>query len=81
MAPKSWSQDAYLDPANYARGIGKRPFLMLVGSKDELCSEEQGRALYRLVESPQTRLIVYDSGRRLPVEYVKDALAFVAEHL
>lgn len=54
---------------------------MLVGSKDELCSEEQGRALYRLVESPQTRLIVYDSGRRLPVEYVKDALAFVAEHL
>ena len=81
VAPVSWSRDVVLAPANYARGIGSRPFCMLVGRQDEMCNEDQARQLYRLIETPQTRLTVYDAGHRLPATYVPDAVAFITAHL
>ncbi|UCH35619.1 MAG: alpha/beta fold hydrolase [Armatimonadota bacterium] len=80
-APVSWSQDVVLAPANYARGIGDRPFCMLVGRRDEMCSEVQAQELYELAESPNTKILFYDAGHRLPVDYVPDAAAFMAAHL
>ena len=81
VAPVSWSQDVFLAPANYARGIGARPFLMLVGAKDEMCNAEQAHWLYRLIEGPNTNILCYDAGHRLPVKYVEDAVAFIGARL
>ncbi len=81
VVPVSWREDPILDPANYARGIGDRPFMMLMGRNDSLCNEEQARALYALIEHPETRLIIYDSEHRLPVNYVEDAVPWLTEQL
>ncbi len=81
VVPSSWSDDPILAPANYARGIGDRSFCMLMGRKDELCSEADARELYKLIEGPNTQIIFYDAGHRLPVDYVPDAVAFIVAHL
>jgi dienelactone hydrolase len=81
VGPVSWSHDVVLAPANYARGIGSRPFCMLMGRRDEMCSEVQARDLYGLLKGPNTKIVFYDAGHRLPVDYVPDAVAFIAAHL
>lgn len=81
VAPTSWSHDVVLAPANYARGIGNRPFCMLMGREDGMCNEAQARELYALIEGPNTELLFYDAGHALPVEFVADAIAFVAAQL
>jgi pimeloyl-ACP methyl ester carboxylesterase len=81
VGPVSWSRDVVLAPANYARGIGNRPFCMLMGRRDEMCSEVQARDLYGLLKGPNTKIVFYDAGHRLPVGYVPDAVAFIAAHL
>ena len=78
VVPTSWSHDMVLAPANYARGIGDRPFCTLMGREDEVCNEAQARELYALIEGPNTELLLYDAGHTLPVEFVADATAFVA---
>ena len=70
-----------LAPANYARGLGDRPFCMLMGREDGMCNEAQARELYALIEGPNTALLFYDAGHALPVECVADAVAFVAARL
>jgi pimeloyl-ACP methyl ester carboxylesterase len=81
VVPVSWSHDVVLAPANYARGIGGRPFSMLMGRQDEMCSEVQARDLYALVKGQNTDIRFYDAGHRLPVDYVQDAVAFISAHL
>jgi len=81
VVPVSWREDVVLAPANYARGIGDRPFCMLMGRADDMCNEAEAREVYVLVEGPETKLLLYDAGHRLPVDYVRDAVAFIAGHL
>jgi len=81
VAPVSWSDDVVLAPANYARGIGDRPFCMLIGREDEMCNEGQARELHALLEGPNAKIFFYDAGHRLPVDYVRDAVTFIAAHL
>jgi dienelactone hydrolase len=81
VVPVSWREDVVLAPANYARGIGDRPFCMLMGREDDMCNEAEARKLYKPVEAPYTKLLLYDAGHRLPVEYVRDAVTFIAGHL
>lgn len=57
------------------------PFLMLMGRKDELYGAEEIRQLYALVRSRTKDLEVYDSGHRLPPEYVGRAVAWFRQHL
>ncbi len=79
--PAVWSHEVALAPADYARGIGNKPFCMLMGRHDEMCSEANARELYAHIEGPNTKLIFYDSGHTLPVEFFGDAIDFVAARL
>jgi pimeloyl-ACP methyl ester carboxylesterase len=79
--PISFSEDVVLTAANYARGVRNRALCLLMGKRDGVNGEARARELYRLVEGPSTRLVLYDSGHQFPVEYVGDAAAFIAEHL
>jgi len=79
--PISWGEDVVLTSANYTRGVGNRAFCLLMGKRDGENGEAQARELYRLIEGPNTRLVLYDAGHQFPVEYVADAAGFIAERL
>ncbi len=79
--PTLLCHDVVLSPSNYARGIGDTPFCMLMGRTDGVCGEAHAREIYALIEGPNTELHLYDAGHKLPVEFVADAIAFVAAHL
>ena len=81
----NWSVDTpkytLIAPQNFARAIGDRPFLMMMGRKDPLLPAEAAERLYGLVKKPTTHFIFYDSGHRLPVEYIDEALSWFKKHL
>ncbi|MFC1574004.1 alpha/beta hydrolase family protein [Candidatus Latescibacterota bacterium] len=68
-------------PHNFARGIGDRPFLMMMGRNDPVLPPEAAERLYKLIEKPTTRFIFYDSGHRLPNEYIAESLSWFTLHL
>ena len=69
-------------PIDYSWGIGKTPFLMLMGRKDEMGDPAKVEASYhQYIEGPSTKLIWYDQGHKLTAIYVPDALAWIKKHL
>jgi len=69
-------------PVDYSWGIGKTPFLMLAGRKDDLGVAAKVEASYhQYIEGPNTKLIWHDQGHQLGEIYVPDALAWVKQHL
>jgi dienelactone hydrolase len=81
VVPVTWRDDPILDPANYLRGIGERPFMMVQGKTDELCNEAQAQELYKHLEGPNTKLELFDSGHKLPGEYVGVAVPWLIARL
>ena len=67
-------------PFNFARGVGKRPFLMLMGKSDGFYSESEAEQVLDMIEGPKD-LVWYDSGHRLPVEYIPKATQWFETHL
>jgi dienelactone hydrolase len=69
-------------PIDYSWGIGRTPFLMLMGRKDEMGEPAKVEASYeQYIKGPNTKLIWYESGHKLPAGYVQDAMAFLKERL
>ena len=77
VVPVTWRDDPILDPANYLRAIGERPFMMVQGKTDDLCNEAQAVELFKNIEGPNTKLELYDSGHKLPGEYVGVAVPWL----
>lgn len=71
----------YIAPYNFARAIGNRPFLMMMGRKDPILPLDGAERLYHLVEKPSTKLILYDSDHRLPDDYIGESLKWMQGHL
>ncbi|MBN1294573.1 MAG: acetylxylan esterase [Candidatus Latescibacteria bacterium] len=71
----------FIAPHNVAHAINGRPFLMMMGRDDKLYTIDQGNRLFDLIDSKEKNIIWYDSGHRLPVEYVDKAAAWFKEHL
>ena len=61
---------------HYARGLKDRPFLMLMGRHDTMCTPRQAETLYDLIPSMQKNLKFYNSAHQLPEDYVRDAAAW-----
>jgi len=49
------------------------PLLMMNGNSCEYCTVEDARELFNSIDSPNKELVFYDSGHKLPPEYVSDA--------
>ena len=81
VVPSLAGQSTSIAPKDYARGIGNRPFLMLMGRIDPMCHQQHARQLRDLIPGSQKNLILYDAGHKLPTEYVTDALAWFEEYL
>jgi dienelactone hydrolase len=69
-------------PIDYSWGIGRKPFLLLMGRRDEMNDPARVEASYRkYLAGPNTKLIWYDQNHKLTSIYVPDALAWFKEHL
>ena len=69
-------------PIDYSWGIGKTPFLLLMGRKDEMNDPVRAEAsIDQYLKGPNTKLIWYESGHKLPPAYVQDAMAWLKERL
>lgn len=69
-------------PIDYTWGIGKKPFLMLMGRHDELYDPARAEAsYYAYIESPESRLIWYDRDHKLTSIYIPDAMEWLRERL
>jgi len=68
-------------PIDYSWGIGDKPFLMLMGCKDDMYDPAKVEASYRAyIGRRTTKLIWYDESHTLTDKSVPDALAWVKEH-
>lgn len=81
VVPKATHRFEHIAPYHYARGIGERPYLMLMGRGDPMCSLEHAQLIFDLVPSSRKQLNFYDGGHNLPKEYVPDAVAWFAKYL
>lgn len=72
---------AVISPFNFARGIDKRPFLMLMGRTDNFYSASEAELLLEMINGDPKELKFYDSGHRLPKEYIAKAKHWFEEHL
>ena len=68
-------------PQNFTRGLGDRPFMMIMGETDELCPIELARKLYEMIESSKKEFISIDAGHKLPPDYVPHAVGWIQKHL
>lgn len=70
-------------PIDYTWGIGRTPFLLLMGRKDgqDDYVPRVEASYHHYLEGPNTKLIWYDQGHKLTAIYVPDALAWLKKHL
>lgn len=71
---------SYLAPENYLRPIGKRPLLLLMGKEDPMHKPEHLAELEKLLPTKSSKVIRFDSGHKLPVSYVPDAVKWMTTH-
>ena len=78
-----WDQDALsvISPYTFARGVGKRPFLMLMGKSDTYYSEADANVVLEMIQGDPKELTWYDTGHRLPEEYIPKAVDWFVTHL
>ena len=69
-------------PYHFATGIGDgEPILMINGRSDEYCPAEDAQGLFESIKSPTKELFFYESGHKLPPEYVKKAAEWFKDYL
>lgn len=79
--PSLAGQSSPIAPKDYARGIGTRPVLMLMGSNDSMCHPTHARQLLNLIPGEQKELKMFDAGHKLPPTYVEDAVSWMEKFL
>lgn len=66
----------------FVRSIRERPFLMLMGNQDKFnYTVEEAKQLYDLIESKHKNIIFYDSGHKMPENYVGKAVEWFKNYL
>jgi dienelactone hydrolase len=68
-------------PQNFVSGIAARPFLTIIGRRDELCPLEHAQALQRLLPEATSRQILYDAPHKLPADWVPHAVEWLKKYL
>lgn len=69
-------------PQTFAHEVKDRPFLMLMGRDDDMsATEADARRVYELIPGSSKKLMFFDSGHVLPIEYVSHAVKWLADGL
>ena len=70
-----------ISPHNFARGIGARPFLMMMGTSDPYYTPHETEQLFETIEGNPKRLSFYESGHRLPEAYIAESVEWFEANL
>ena len=70
-----------LTPHHFATRNETVPLLMLMGREDEVANDEESEYLFEQIKTPEKKRVLYDSGHRLPPEYVPEAVSWFDEYL
>ncbi len=70
-----------IKPSSFATALNDRPFLMLMGRNDEYCDSSSAQRLYDVIPGSRKKLVFYESGHSLPVDYVEDAVKWLQDGL
>lgn len=68
-------------PQASAPQITTLPFIMMSASEDTNYTMEEAVWLYRLIPSPNKKMMIYDSGHDLPLEYTDDILTWLKHYI
>jgi dienelactone hydrolase len=69
-------------PIDYSWGVGKVPFLLLMGRQDDMYDSARVEASFaQYLNGEKTRLVWYDQGHKLGPVYVPDAVGWLRAHL
>ncbi|MEZ5557023.1 MAG: alpha/beta fold hydrolase [Pseudomonadales bacterium] len=67
--------------SQFARDLGERPLLLMMGRQDQFYTEAQAQALFDEVPGDEKSLQFFDSGHSLPGEYAARAVAWLIDNL
>jgi dienelactone hydrolase len=79
--PADRSPNSLIAPGNMARAIGSRPFLMIAGRNDEMCSPAEAARIFRTIGGPAAKLSFFDGTHRLRPDFVPEAVRWFKDHL
>jgi dienelactone hydrolase len=79
--PADRSPSSLIAPANIARAIGSRPFLIIIGRHDEMCPATEAQRLLQAIDSRSAKLSFFDGTHKLRPDFVPVAVAWFKEHL
>lgn len=79
--PADKSKFSSIAPQNFTRNLGDRPFLMIMGDTDEMCSPALARQVYSMLETTKKDLIFIEGGHKLPPNWVPHAIDWIRKHL
>jgi len=68
-------------PQNYAPDLGDRPFFMVSGKNDPMCSIAHAKELYSLISARMKDLRFYEGGHRLKPDFVPHAVEWITMHV
>lgn len=79
--PADKSKYSSIAPQNFTRELGERPFLMIMGSTDEMCTPDHANELFAMLETTKKDLIFIDAGHKLPPDWVEHGIGWIRKHL
>jgi len=79
--PAERSKWSPIAPQNFLRGIGERPFMAIIGNRDELCPVAHARGRHALMTGPNFKPVIIDGEHKLPSTWVPEAIEWIKSHL
>jgi dienelactone hydrolase len=79
--PADTSTTSLIAPRNVARAIGSRPFLIMMGRKDEMCPASEAHRLLDAIAAPSATLSFFEGTHKLRPDFVPAAVGWLREHL
>jgi dienelactone hydrolase len=79
--PADLAPDSLIAPQRFAPAIGRRPFLMVMGRRDEMCKPEEAERVFRSIASPQAKLSFYEGTHKIGPAFVPEAVNWLKQHL
>jgi dienelactone hydrolase len=79
--PADLAPDSLIAPRRFAPAIGPRPFLMIAGRNDEMCTPAEAERVFQAIGNPHARLSFYEGTHKLRPTFVPEAVAWLKKNL
>ena len=70
-----------IDPLNFAPILSDQSILMLMGSRDDLCSKKEAGILFDSIGVTGKKIIFFNRGHFLPKDYIDNVIPWFVQYL